>query len=426
MLFIKKIKQNELFKNTFIYTVLQLFNSAIPFLLLPILTRYLTPDDYGMIATWSTFTGFLGIFIGLSMFGAIGVNYFHFKQEELAKYIGNVLILLLISTSIVTLLTWSFQPYLIEKLKLPLIWLYIAIIATWMRMITGINLVLWRSKKKAKSYSLYLLGQTLFDILLSLFFVVILHFGWEGRGIGKASAAIIFGLFSLFLLHRNRYVILNFSVTYIKDALKFGIPLIPHQLALWMRGGVDILLITSLVGVSQTGLYNVGLQFGMIIGLFVGAFNNAYVPYFYEKLKNITPETKSSLVKFTYFYFIGIIIFAMILSSCSIFIIPYLLDEKFINASIYIYWISLAYAFQGMYVMVVNYIFYTKKNHLISMTTITTSIFHVILSYFLIIKYGAIGAAYASVISYFLTFILIWRISNKVFPMPWVVFWVRK
>ncbi|MHB0993934.1 MAG: lipopolysaccharide biosynthesis protein, partial [Sulfurovum sp.] len=198
------------------------------------------------------------------------------------------------------------------------------------------------------------------------------------------------------------------------------IHLIPHQMALWMRSGVDILLITSIVGVSSTGLYSVGFQFGMVVGIFASAFNNAYSPYLFEKLKNITPEIQKNLVKFTYMYFAGIVIFAMALSTLFVWLIPYFLGEQFHGASEYIYWISLAHAFQGMYLMVVNYIFYAKKNHLLSMVTISTSIFHVVLSYVLIHCYGAIGAAYASVVSFFLTFVLVWRVSARAVEMPWL------
>lgn len=416
---VAKLKNSILFKNTFIYTLLQLINSGIPFLLLPILTRYLTPEDYGMIATYNTFVGVLSVFVGLSMSGAVSVSFFHLKQEELKRYIGNVFNILLLCVSIVILFVILFEPYLIEKLKLPVVWLYIAIAVAWMQMITGINLTLWRSQQKAKPFALYSVAQTLFNISLSLFLIIALHYGWEGRVIGTATAAIIFGLLSMVFIYKRGYSVFNYSAGYMKDALKFGIPLIPHQMALWIRSGVDILLITSIVGVSQTGLYSVGLQFGMVVGVFAIAFNNAYSPYLYEKLKNITPEIQKNLVKFTYYYFIGIVVFAMLLSTFFIWLIPYFLGEKFQGASQYIYWISLAYAFQGMYLMVVNYIFYAKKNHLLSMVTISTSVFHVVLSYILIQYYGAIGAAYASVISFFLTFILVWRISNKVVEMPW-------
>lgn len=422
---VKKLRDSILFKNTFIYTILQLINSGIPFLLLPILTRYLTPEDYGMIATYNTLVGVLAIFVGLSMSGAVGISFFHLKEEELKKYIGNIFNILLITTSLSLFMIMLFQPLLLDKLKIPIFWMYIAIIVAWMQMITSINLTLWRSQQKAKPFALYSVIQTFLNISLSLLLIILLHYGWEGRIIGSVTAEIVFGLLSIIFIYKRGYISLNYSEKYMIDALKFGIHLVPHQAALWMRSGVDIFLITSIVGVAQTGLYNVGLQFGMVVGIFAHAFNNAYNPYLYEKLKNSTPEIKQGLVKFTYIYFIGIFVFAMTLSSFFVWLIPYFLGERFQEAAKYIYWISLAYTFQGMYLMVTGYILYSKKNHLLSMVTISTSVIHVILSYILIQIYGPLGAAYASVVSFFLTFVLVWYVSNKAYKMPWNVWSVK-
>jgi len=420
-LIIAELKNSVLFKNTFIYTLLQLVNKGIPFLLLPILTRYLTTDDYGMIATYNTFVGVLAIFIGLSMPGAVGVSYFQLKKEELQSYIGNVFNLLIVSTLMVILIVIVFQEYITTTYTIPMVWIYIAIFVALTQAITMVNLTLWRSQQRAKPFALYELSQTFFNIVISLLFVVEFKYGWEGRTTGAAMATIAFGLLSIFFIYKRGYAVLNYSIEYIKDILKFGIPLIPHQIALWMRTGVDILLITSIVGVSQTGLYSVGFTFGAVVGIFASAFNNAYSPYLFEKLKNITDEGKIKIVRFTYLYFIGIIIFAVVLSSLFALILPYFLGENFQNANQYIIWIALAYAFNGMYMMVVNYIFYVKKTHLLSMTTISMSIFHVILSYILIKTFGAIGAAYASIITFSITFILVWRISSKVYSMPWMI-----
>lgn len=421
MTIVGKLKQNVLFRNTFIYTLLQVVNKGIPFLLLPILTRYLDTNDYGMIATYNTFVGVLVIFIGLSMPGAVGVNYFKLEQEELQDYIGNVFNLLLVLTFIVTCIITVFQELLMTKFIIPSAWLYIAIVVALTETVTMINLTLWRSQQQAKPFALYELSQTFFNITISLVLIVGLEYGWEGRTTGSATATIIFGILSIFFIYKRGYAILNYSIDYIKDVLKFGIPLVPHQIALWMRAGVDILLITSIVGVAQTGLYSVGYTFGSIIGIFATAFNNAYSPHLFEKLKNITDGSKIKIVKFTYLYFIGIVIFSVGLSAIFAFILPYFLGEKFQNSNEYIIWIALAYAFNGMYMMIVNYIFYVQKTHLLSMITISMSIFHVILSYILIKIFGAIGAAYASVISFFFTFILVWRISAKVYSMPWLL-----
>jgi len=391
----------------------------MPFLLLPILTHYLTTDDYGMLATYNTFVGVIAIFIGISMPGAVGVSYFQMEKKHLQCYIGNVFNVLIITTLVVTLIVIVLQEMIVQNFNIPIIWMYVAITVALMQNITGINLTLWRSEQRAKPFALYELFETVFNLTVTLLLVVLLKLGWEGRATGTASASIIFGLMSIFFIFKRGYALFNYCADDIKDALKFGIPLIPHQIALWMRWGIDILLITSIVGVAQTGLYSVGYQLGAVVGILAHAFNNAYSPYLYEKLKNITHKSKITIVRFTYVYFIGIIMLALGLSNLFVSILPYFIGESFKAANQFVIWIALANAFNGMYLMVVNYIFYVKKTHLLSMVTISMSLFHVMLSYGLISAFGAMGAAYASVVSFFLTFLLVWRISSKVYAMPW-------
>ena len=416
-----KFKNSKLLQNTFIYTLLQIINSGIPFLLLPILTRYLSPEDYGMISTYNAVFGVVSIFVGLSVAGGVGVSFFHLSSEKLKQYIGNAFNLLLMSSSIVFIVIMLLEPYLVEKFKLPAIWFYIAVLMAWMQMIIAVNLSLWRAQQKAKPFALYEISQTLFNVGLSLFLIVTLHYGWEGRVIGLSSTIILFGLLSVLFIFKRGYAVLNISKETMRDILHFGIPLIPHQAALWVRFSVDILLITAIVGISQTGLYAIGLQFGMVIGVLSTAFNNAYMPHLYEKLKNDEDEEKRSIVKFTYSYFAFMFVFAMMLSGFFVWLIPFYLGDKFQGAAQYIFWLSLAYSFQAMYLMVVNYIFYVQKTYLLSMVTVSTSIFHIVLSYILISNYGAIGAAYASVVSFFLTFVLVWRVSSQLLKMPWAL-----
>ena len=410
---------SKLLQNVFIYTLLQVINSGIPFLLLPVLTRYLTPEDYGMISTYNAVFGVISIFVGMSVAGAVGVSFFHLSREELKKYIGNAFNILIFTTTVVLLVLFFLEPYLVEKLKLPAMWFYIAAIMAWMQMITAINLSLWRSQQKAKPFALYEVSQTIFNISLSLWLIVGLHYGWEGRVIGITTATILFGALSMVFIFKRGYAEFNISKIYTKELLHFGIPLIPHQAALWIRFSADVLLITMLIGAGETGLYSIGLQFGMVVGVLSTAFNNAYMPHLYEQLKENNWKAKRAVVKFTYLYFAGILSLAMVLATFFIWLVPYYLGNKFHGASQYIYWLSLAYAFQGMYLMVVNYIFYVKKTYLLSMVTVSTSIFHIVMSYMLIQRYGAIGAAYASVVSFFLTFILVWSVSSRVVDMPW-------
>ena len=54
--------KSSLGKSIFVYTLSNLFSSALPFILLPFLTHYLSPKDYGIL---SNLTGFLAIVMPL-------------------------------------------------------------------------------------------------------------------------------------------------------------------------------------------------------------------------------------------------------------------------------------------------------------------------------------------------------------------------
>ena len=303
--------------------------------------------------------------------------------------------------------------------SLPEMWLYIAVTVAFFNTLTQINLILWRSQQRAKPYALYQLSQSVLNISISLWLIILLDAGWEGRTSGTASAFVIFGLLSAVLIFVRGFAKLSFDKAHIFDALKFGIPLIPHHLALWLRSGVDIFLITAFIGISQTGLYAVGYQFGAIIGILAAAFNNAYSPHLYETLKNATENDKIRIVKFTYLAFGTIILLALALSLFSYWFIPIFLGPSFHGAYAFVFWIALGYAFNGMYLIIVNYIYYIKKTYLLSTVTVSMGLFHALLSLTLIQFFGAMGAAYATTISFFTTFVLVWRLSSKVFAMPW-------
>jgi len=100
-------------------------------------------------------------------------------------------------------------------------------------------------------------------------------------------------------------------------------------------------------------------------------------------------------------------------------VITNFLDERYLNAKKFIPWISFGFAFSGMYYMVVNYIFYEKKTYILTATTFITGVMHVGFSYIFIRLYGEIGVAYATTLSSFIMFILVWILSAKTYSMPW-------
>ena len=256
---------------------------------------------------------------------------------------------------------------------------------------------------------------------LSLLFVVALGWRWQGRLLGIVVASIAFAFIGAFIIYKRKYISFSFSKSYIKDALFFGIPLIPHALGGWITTSVDRVFINSMVNIGATGIYTVGYQVGMIIGLLATSFNQAWSPFLYEKLKENNYAAKVKIIKFTYLYFVGIIIAALVLSFIAPFFLKFFVAKSFHSSYKYVFWIALAYAANGMYFMVAGYIFYTKKTYILSWITASSAIINIVLNYFLIKANGAIGAAQATTITFLVSFILTWILSARIYRMPWAI-----
>tara|TARA_R110002049_G_scaffold75916_1_gene195374 strand:- start:6895 stop:8160 length:1266 start_codon:yes stop_codon:yes gene_type:complete len=415
-----KLIQSRFFKNASIYTVSDIINKLVPFILLPVLTRYLSPSDYGIISIFAVFTSILGVFISLEMHGAISVKFFKISREQLKIYIANVLLIVAVTTSIVLLIVIIFHSYISELLALPTEWVIIGVFVTVLIFFTTINLILWQSEHKPIPLGIYQISESVFNLSLSLVLIVGFGMGWRGRLIAVSMAALLFGFLSFSLLFKRNYLNLKLSKPYLKDALQFGVPLLPHALSTWVRTGIDRVFLTMLISTTATGLYTVGFQIASVIMVITTAFNKAYTPFLFEKLKDITLPQKTVLVKYGYLYFLGLLLLASGLSLAGPYIVEIFLGKEFIESQEYITWFAFGFAFYGMYSMLVNYIFYTQKTIYLSYVTFSIGLLHVGLSYLFITYNGTIGAVQVTAIISFITFLAVWWLSNKLLPMPWL------
>lgn len=397
----------------------EIINKAVPFLLLPIITMFLTPSDFGIVATYGAFISILAVFIHLSMTGAVNVNFFKLSKVQIKKYITNILLIISFTSLLAFVVVWIFQSQLSAKLEIPFLWLFIGVVVSLAQFLTALNLGLWQVEQNPKAFGVYQLAQMFANTSLVLLLVVGYKMGWEGQLIGQAMATILFALISFGFIYRRGYLLFQIDKEFIVDALKFGVPLIPHALSSWLRTGVDRIFVTTMISTTATGLYAVGYQLGMVVGVVAMAFNQAYSPYLYKSLIGIEEQEKKELVKFTYIYFIGILFFASLLSFVMPWFILYFLNDKYVDSAMFVPWIAFGFAFQGMYLMVVNYIFYAKRTLALAAVTFSSGVLHVIISYFLIKSNGSIGAAQATTISFLIMFISVWILSARIYSMPW-------
>lgn len=412
-------KKGPLLQSAFVYTLTSAINSAIPFLLMPVLTRYLTPTDYGIVAMFGVLLSFVAPFTGLSINGAIARQYYDRDEVDMPRYVTNCLLILLSSTIIVGIIFYFLAEPISKISSFPMQWMWAVIVVSAAQFINQVNLTLWQVQVKPFSYGIYQISQTVLNLGFTLWFVVGLGMNWQGRIQAQVIAFVSFAIFGLYLLYRNGWIKLRIDKGYIQNALNFGVPLIPHALSGTIKTMVDRVMITSMVSVASTGLYSVGFQIGMIIGILEDAFNKAYVPWLFERLKRDQYSEKIMIVKLTYAYFAVIICLALALGVIAPWFLSFFVGSQFVGSGQYVLWIAVGFAFDGMYKMVVNYIFYVRKTYILAWVTFSTAIVSIVINYFAIKYLGAIGAAYTYALMGFVTFLLVWLLSSRVYPMPW-------
>ena len=102
-----------------------------------------------------------------------------------------------------------------------------------------------------------------------------------------------------------------------------------------------------------------------------------------------------------------------------------LIDRKFHPSQAFVPWLSLGYLFTAIYLTYVDYIFYEKKTHILSLITFFNMSTNLLLNYLLIDAFGALGAAVAFACTMFLVMVLAFVISRRVHPMPWF-YWIKR
>jgi O-antigen/teichoic acid export membrane protein len=427
---IKNIVKHDLFKSSLIYTICDATNKAVPFFILPILSHYLLPADYGVVANFGVFTGIVALLISVNIDGAISVNYHRLNHQELRVYVFNALLICFCSFFILIFLGFLLRSWIYGIINIPFEYQFLGIIMCLMNLFTTLNLALWRQEEKPLYFGIYEITNTVFNLLASVIFVIILKLNWEGRISAMLLTSFCYGLISIYFLFKRKYIKITFKKKYFIDALLFGLPLIPHSISFWIRSGIDRAIITKFWGTESVGLYSTGFLFGTFISFLVGAFNNAYSPYLYKTLSNNNKEelksSKYRLVRMTYYIMFGLIISGVFFMFLSYFILKYLFDERYWEAREYIYWAIAAQVGQGFYIMFVNYIFYSRKTKQLAYITFSCAICHAIISFFLVQYSGPIGAAYSSVIISFLNFVIVAIYSSRVYKMPWNLLKFRK
>ena len=375
-------------------------SALFPFVTIPIFTRILTPEDYGVLALALIYAIFM---CGLINFGVLGVfdrNYFKYRdnREKLAQLLFSSLVFVMTNFVVFSCITYIYKGNISEFLTGSaqhgnLIMTTFAANFFYVT-INNFFFTFLRNSEKAKSFTKYKIINFVLNFIISLFLVAYLRIGIIGIVMAQLITGFLLFLIFLHLILKELPFLLNKFI--LLECLKISYPLIPTFFVSVLSTQFDKYMIGLFVTVGSVGVYHIGKKISEMVFIFMNAIQNVFQPQVYQRMFSQNKDNSESIGRYlTPFLYISIFV-ALGTALFSEELLTVLTPETYHGA---IPIISILSVYYGLFFFAkVPQIMFVKKTYIVSIFSIIGLILNVALNIPLIKLYGPIGAAGATLL----------------------------
>ena len=271
---------NKLFKNTAIYAVGEILPKIVSFLLLPVFTRYLTTSEYGILSYTSSFMLLLTVISILSLNSYALRYYFERKDEgERRLLLGTVYMVIGLMNLILIALGWLFLPLIIDNYHIQVPWdpyFKLALINNFLASFSTIPLVIYRVRQDSAKYVMLSFSFSMLTFFFNVIFVVFLKQGIIGYYHSTLLVSIPYFFIYAYII--RKYSCFKISRDYVKEGLRFSLPLLPGAIAYFFLNMVDRIILERNVPLSDLGIYNIAVTLTSTLGIVIHSGYHAVEP----------------------------------------------------------------------------------------------------------------------------------------------------
>ena len=406
------------------YTLAGFFSALIGLLLMSVLTHYLSARDYGILSLFNSYVIILMPFIGVSASGLISIEFYNknLSRKEFSSLFSSVSMIPILIFIFSTIPILVFRSELSSLLDVPHDFIILIALVALLSIFFEQALSYLVIDSQANIFSLSKVLRSVLEASFSLILIIWIGYNWTGRVYGLVLTLIAAFFFYLLYFYKKGLISINIKWRYIRAGIIFGAPLILHIVGKFVINQSDKIFIAKMISVDEVGVYNTSYIIGGATLIIVGALSNVYTPYLFERLTDLDYKKKLEIVQFGYL-FIAILSFVVLaITILSPFIYRTLIGSNFSGGEKYVSWIALSYFFWGIYLLFAGFIFYEKRTRLLALVAVVGIVLNVIFNYLLISRFGTIGAAYATALSYFILMSFVLMVVQIKYRLPWFRF----
>jgi O-antigen/teichoic acid export membrane protein len=411
-------------KNSLVYLLPIIFSNLIPFLTIPVFTRILSTDDYGVLALAQVYAMFA---TGVANFGMIigfERNFFQYGRDDkggsrkIAQLLYSVLIFVSVAILIVGVGTYLFRDHLAK-------WiigssdhgdlLFLAFCTNAFLILNPYFFTYYKNIENAKANVLCTVIATTLSTLISFYLIVFAEIGISGILWGQliSGSLISVVLLSSFL----QKLPFAFSWVVLKNCLTISYPLTPIIFLKVIGTQFDKYMIGLLESVGGVGVYNIGQRISNLVFTFMTALQSVFSPQVYKKMFAKGEEAGKDIgVYLTPFIYISMAA-GVGVSLFSEEIIRILTPPSFHGATEVVIILSMYYGI--MFFGKQPQLIYEKKTHITSVISFISILLNVVLNIPFIMKWGINGAAWATFLAGLLSVSLSFVIAQHYYKIDW-------
>lgn len=385
----------------------EIIPKILSLLLLPIMTRYLTPADYGVIAYVDAIIIFVFVFSVMSLNSYILREYFQLKEiTEQKKMIGNFFLILVCYNIVLLFIFIGLLSFLFSVLELqfsffPIVLL--ALLANFFEIFSIFPQIIYRIQQKAIIYIYFTVSKTILQMGSILILLIYLDQGVLSKYYGLLGVNILFAFISFYIIKQNAVFFIN--IAQIIDGLKFSFPLVVGALSFIALDVSDRFILELYVSLADLGLYSIAYTLGFAVSVVINGGYKAFEPILFKESKNKNFLDVFYSIKKEYMLIIFAIGLLVIMFSQEL--LYFIASENFYEAYYLVSFIVLAAISKGIYMLYAVLLMIQKKTKVLSLAVLLGAIVNIGINLLFIEEYGSVIAAISTFVAFlFMTIIV--------------------
>jgi O-antigen/teichoic acid export membrane protein len=406
-------------KHSAIYGLGAVVSRLISVFLLPVVTHYLSRGDLGAVDTLIALSVVFVIVLRAGISMAFFRFYFDAENDAARVTVVRTSFWFTMATATVGLVVGVLlAPQISELLfsthsRASLV--RAAAVLLWAQMNYEQLTSLFRVEERSVAYVAATLANVLITVGATILLVVVWHKGALGVIVGNFTGTLV--VYAVLLAYRRFQLGLELNRSLLRQMQRFGLPLVPSGLALWVVDFADRFLLLKLENTAEVGLYSVGVRVTTAILLLLLALRTAW-PAFAYSIKDDREAKRTYSFVLTYVLFVSCWM-SLALSVLAPWIVRALTRPTFYPGSRVVPILAFgATAFIAFNVMSIG-IGRAKKTQFNWVVTGVAAAVNIGLNFVLIPAYGMIGAAVATLVAYVVMFLGMTVRAQQVFPVPY-------